>query len=181
MGHDDWGSTWTNKYTCQQLIERTTGMPYMIDGHNLIGALPDISLNDPDDETILISLLSRYFYRVQKQAVIYFDQRSPVSDQPRPRPKLSVVFIAKPRTADQAIQAHLKRLGKEAANWTVVSSDREVQEAAKLARANILSSQEFSRSLIQLDETLDVEEKPSKTLSEDELSAWLDLFNSRKD
>jgi S-adenosylhomocysteine hydrolase len=35
-----------------------TDMPYMIDGHNLIGKLPDISLDDPNDEALLVQKLA---------------------------------------------------------------------------------------------------------------------------
>jgi hypothetical protein len=34
-------------------------MPFLIDGHNLIGALPDLDLDDPDDEARLVERLQR--------------------------------------------------------------------------------------------------------------------------
>ena len=35
-------------------------MNYLIDGHNLIGQLPDISLDDPNDEALLVQKLSGF-------------------------------------------------------------------------------------------------------------------------
>ena len=33
---------------------------YLIDGHNLIGQLPDLSLTDPDDEAKLVQKLTGF-------------------------------------------------------------------------------------------------------------------------
>lgn len=155
-------------------------MPYLIDGHNLIGALPDVSLSDPDDEAALNEILMRYFYRIRKNGIVYFDQRSAGSERLVSGPNLSVVFVRKPRTADQAIQAHLRRLGKEARNWTVVSSDRAVQSQARKAGARVVSSQDFSRLLNVSSSDEMGGEKPSDSLSEAELQGWIDLFKRRK-
>ena len=35
-------------------------MPYLIDGHNLIACLPDISLDDPNDEAQLVNKLKGF-------------------------------------------------------------------------------------------------------------------------
>ena len=43
-------------------------MPFLIDGHNLIGRMPGISLDDPDDEARLVAQLRAFCARE-------FDQR----------------------------------------------------------------------------------------------------------
>lgn len=156
-------------------------MPYLIDGHNLIGALPNISLAEPDDEASLIALLQSYCLRTRKQAVVYFDRRAPAAENPPRGSQLTVIFVQRPRTADQAILSHLKRLGKEARNWTVISSDREVQQAAKHFRADVITSQEFSRLLGESGNSEGEAEKPTPNLSADELNDWLRLFQTQKD
>jgi hypothetical protein len=71
-------------------------------------------------------------------------------------------------------------LGKEARNWTVVSSDRAVQRQARKAGARVVSSQDFSRFL-NISHSDEMEgEKPSDSLSEAELQGWIDLFKRRK-
>ncbi|MBI4771196.1 MAG: hypothetical protein HY784_12500 [Chloroflexi bacterium] len=52
-------------------------MPTLIDGHNLIGALPDISLQDPDDEQKLVDLLHRWCVRTGKSVRVVFDPGPP--------------------------------------------------------------------------------------------------------
>lgn len=42
-------------------------MSYIIDGHNLIGVLPDIHLNQPDDEQRLLARLRGYRARIGGQ------------------------------------------------------------------------------------------------------------------
>jgi hypothetical protein len=154
-------------------------MPYLIDGHNLIGALPAISLSDPEDEERLMRLLARYFQRTGTRAHVYFDRRAPGARKAFRRGPLQVHFIAAPRTADQAISAHLQRLKGEARNYTVVSSDRAVRAAAARAGARILSSQDFAARLGG-DPGRRREEKPPAPSRHEDLEAWLRLFRKEK-
>ena len=49
-------------------------MHYLIDGHNLIAKLPDISLDDPNDEIELILRLKSWASASPKRKVtVYFD------------------------------------------------------------------------------------------------------------
>ena len=48
-------------------------MPILIDGHNLIGRLPGISLADADDEQALVRLLLSYRARTGKAITVVFD------------------------------------------------------------------------------------------------------------
>ena len=52
-------------------------MAYLIDGHNLIGQLPDLSLNDPNDEAKLVQKLIGFAARQQKRVVVVFDSGLP--------------------------------------------------------------------------------------------------------
>src|SRR4030067_3565369 len=101
-------------------------MPYLIDGHNLIGSMPDINLDDPEDEIRLIQMLDRFLFKVRKSATVYFDQRGPGAQRRFKSGRLQVEFITSPHTADHAIQNRLRQLKGEAHNYTVVSSDHEV-------------------------------------------------------
>jgi predicted RNA-binding protein with PIN domain len=155
-------------------------MPYIIDGHNLISKLSHIDLEDPDDETRLIDLLGRFSHRTGKKIIVYFDQASRSLPPPQSRPGVSSFFISGPRTADDAILSQISRLGRDAGNWTIVSSDREIQSAAEHARARWMRSEDFAPILnLAIDRAESTEaDKPEHPLSKDEIEAWEDLFNA---
>ena len=157
-------------------------MPYLVDGHNLIGKMPEIHLDDPEDEKQLIQLLSEFFKGVGKNGTVYFDQRSPGGLPKYKFGRLHVEFIRAPNTADQAIRSKLRRLGGEARNYTVVTSDREVEIAAKALGARVIHSQNFAHLLLDQPSPGDKEEKPNLALSTKDVELWEKIFkNSNKD
>ena len=154
-----------------------TGMPYLIDGHNLIPKISGLNLTQIDDEVQLIALLQEFCRLSRKQIEVFFDNAPP--GQPRVRTYGTVIArsVRSGKTADQAIQEKLKRLGRGARNWSVVSSDREVQAMAHAAHAQVISSEEFAT---QLASVLAASE-PGKAndeaaLDPREIDEWLDLF-----
>lgn len=156
-------------------------MPYLIDGHNLIGQTPGISLSDLDDEQQLISLLRAFCTRTGKTIWVYFDNRAPGQEDPRPQGGVHVAFVSPPRTADQAIQAHLRRVGAEAPNWIVVSSDRQVLTAAKRMGARSVRSHHFADELLGASSERSQTEKPDAELSADEIAKWRRIFETGQD
>ncbi len=150
-------------------------MPYLIDGHNLIAHLPDLRLSEPNDEAELVRRLLLFCQRTRGKAVVYFDRGQPGCGRPAPRGGLTVRFVTPPRTADQAIQAHLSRLGKEARSWTVVTSDAEVRAAAARAGARLMTCGEFSRRLQPAAPTSEKPEAPTDA----EVAQWEDRFRRR--
>lgn len=153
-------------------------MPYLIDGHNLIGKLPGLRLDDLDDEKKLVEIVGEYCQQVRKEADVYFDNAWPGGSRAHVIGPVTARFVRADETADATIARHLKRLGNEAANWTVVSSDNQVRAAAKRARARLLSSDEFVRLLSGQDQAGEGSEKPPP---DEDIDEWLDLFNSGKD
>jgi len=154
-------------------------MPIIIDGHNLIPKIPGLSLQAIDDEMQLIEMLQEYCRRSRKQAEVFFDNAPPGTPRARNFTNLTARFVREGQTADQAIRSKLKRLGGEARNWTVVSSDREVQSSARAVRASVIPSEIFARQLLQtLAQSNQERETLEKTLSEEEIDEWLELFGS---
>ncbi len=149
-------------------------MPYIIDGHNLIGKLPGLRLDDHDDERALIEILQGFCQRTGKDVTVYFDKAQAGGSPAKVFGRLTARFVRAERTADQAIAAHLKRLGKQGPNWVVVSSDHEVINAAKRVRARTIPSEEFARELSG--SLPDKEDGESPQLSGAEVDEWLDLF-----
>ena len=151
-------------------------MPYLIDGHNLIGQLPDIDLADPDDEWALIERLWEFCRANRAQATVYFDRGEPLSRDPPSQAGLTVHFVRGGIEADAAVTGHLRRLGGAAKNWTVVSSDRRLAQAARQAGARWLSSEAFVRTHLTGPTAGPPPEKPDG-VNEHDIDEWLDLFS----
>ena len=158
-------------------------MPYLIDGHNLIPKVAGLSLKAIDDEMQLIELLQEYCRIRGKQAEVFFDNSPPGQPGSGSFGPVTARFVREGRTADDAIAARLKRLGRSARNWTVVSSDRAVQAAAREAQAQVLSSEAFSGQLKEIlqESDTDMNERTQPSLSPDEIDDWLDLFRKGGD
>jgi predicted RNA-binding protein with PIN domain len=155
-------------------------LPYIIDGHNLIGAMKQIRLDDPDDEMLLVDALRRFCARTRRRATVYFDRGAPAAQPPQTAGRLSVHFVRPPRSADQAIMQHLERLKGAARNWTVVSSDQEVQASARRAGARVLSSRDFVRSMSKMELPTSQAEKPDSLLTDDDVRAWQEVFRKSR-
>ena len=154
-------------------------MPYIIDGHNLIPAISGIALDDLEDEKQLIQILQKFCQKNGKDVTVYFDRAASGHANAQSFGRLTARFVRADITADEAIMKHLRRLGREARNWTVVSSDHEVQNAAKRSQARVLSSQYFA---IQLNNySNDTKSGESPKLSKSEVEDWLTLFNEEEE
>jgi predicted RNA-binding protein with PIN domain len=153
-------------------------MPYLIDGHNLIPKLPGIHLDMVDDELQLVELLQDFCRQHRKKVDVYFDNAPAGGLKVQKFGAVTAHFTRAGIPADEAIRARLGRLGREARNWTVVSSDQAVQSYARSAKAQIISSESFANMLSSSSE--DSLAKPvegeSPALSADELEEWLRLF-----
>lgn len=158
-------------------------MPYLIDGHNLIPKIPGLDLGDVDDEIQLVELLQEFCRNRRKQVEVYFDNAPP--GQPRARNYGMVLarFARAGQSADEMIHARLQRLGRSARNWTVVSSDHQVQAAARAARAQAVSSEAFAQLLGE--ELGETRPEPGADmdsgLSAEDIDEWLALFGTQGD
>jgi predicted RNA-binding protein with PIN domain len=159
-------------------------MPYLIDGHNLIPKL-GLKLSSDDDEIALIERLNE-FCRISRRGhvEIFFDNAQPGGAEKRKMGLVSVYFVRKPQIADDAIHLRLKQLKNDAKNWSVVSSDHQVQAEARSAGAKVISSDEFAitvRETLRNNPTPDRDPAGQKSMSARELSDWLTLFGEGLD
>jgi uncharacterized protein len=148
-------------------------MPYLIDGHNLIGRFPGISLADPEDERKLLEVLAVYARFSRRKAVIFFDRGIPGAGPAlRAGRMVTAHFVPPPRNADDAILDYLRAL-RDPRSWTVVSSDSEVRERARRTGAKVVSAEEFARDVVAAVRTRE-KEKPSEAPKD--IEEWLRLF-----
>jgi predicted RNA-binding protein with PIN domain len=153
-------------------------MPYLIDGHNLIPKL-GLRLDSVDDEMELIPILQEFCRLEQKQVEVFFDGAPAAQAGTRKLGAVTAHFVRLGTTADDAIRNRLNKLGKSAKNWTVVSSDRQVQVEARASHAEVISSDAFAGWLKQ---THDSAPKPNtdRRISPREVDEWLKIFERRK-
>ena len=153
-------------------------MPYLIDGHNLIPRL-GLRLDSIDDEMQLIAILQEFCRMEHRQLEVFFDGAPIAQAGTRRLGSVTAHFVRLGNTADNAIRNRLKQLGKSAKNWTVVSSDRQVQAEAGAVRAEVISSDSFAGMLKQAHDSAP---KPGneRKLSPQEVDDWLRLFEERR-
>jgi predicted RNA-binding protein with PIN domain len=153
-------------------------MAYIIDGHNLIAKIPGLNLYDIDDEVQLIQILQIFCRQSRKRVEVYFDNAPPGNVRTRKYGLVTAHFVRRGSTADAAIQSRLKKIGRSARNYTVITSDRAVAAASKGAGARVISSDVFARSLRFQDglEELAPETDPDLSLSSGDLDDWMKLF-----
>jgi predicted RNA-binding protein with PIN domain len=149
-------------------------MSTLIDGHNLIGKLPNIRLDDEDDEEQLLIRLRGYRARTGKHLIVYFDPGATYqSPARRSKGGISVRQAGTGHRADDLIIRDLRR-HHNPRELTVVTSDRAIQKVAQQYQARVIDSASFAEELSRPPKKEDTRETPS--LPEEELQEWLAIF-----
>jgi predicted RNA-binding protein with PIN domain len=158
-------------------------MQYLVDGHNLIPKA-GLRLDAPDDEMDLVTILQQFGSRARVAVEVYFDGAPPGQARTTRLGTVVAHFVPLGTTADDAIKTRLLQLGRAAPDWTIVSSDREIQQAARKARAKTVSAEAFARQLVELARRRDRQASPASSpdeppLTDEEIRRWLDEFEKR--
>ncbi len=153
-------------------------MPYLVDGHNLIPKV-GLRLDSPDDELELVAVLQDFARLKRQQVEVYFDGAPIGQSGTRRLGTIRAHFVRLGQTADNAIRARLIRMEKDARNWIVVSSDREVQGAARASQAQVISSEEFVKMLREARNSAPKSNANEKKLSAAEVDEWLNIFGNK--
>ena len=151
----------------------------LIDGHNLIGQVPGLQLDDPDDEQKLIVMLRKYAARRRAKIIVVFDRGLPGGrSQNLSGGGVSVIFAADKHTiADKILIERIKDFPRPA-DWTVISSDNQVRAAALRRKTMLKSAQEFVAIMTappKGDDQTTVDEK----ISDEEVNEWLKVFKKK--
>ena len=149
-------------------------MPLLIDGHNLIGRLPDLRLDDPDDEAKLVARLRTYCARTRKWATVVFDCGLPGGrSHALSGGRVEVVFAPTGHSADGILRERVRR-ARDPRGLTVITSDRQVIAAAQAGGARVMRAEEFAAQL-STERAVDAGEKDVR-LSAAEVEEWLRVF-----
>lgn len=153
-------------------------MPLIIDGHNLIGKMSEISLSDPDDEEKLVRILARRLHR--QKAVVVFDKAAETDLAPRLKaPRVSVMFAPPESSADEIIIEMIKR-DPNPKGLTIVSSDNEIRRCARSRRARLISSEEYAKKLESAPEQKRPRNATAGDLNDVDVDDWLAYFKKRR-
>jgi predicted RNA-binding protein with PIN domain len=155
-------------------------MPLLIDGHNLIARLPDLRLDDPDDEVKLVERLRRYQAHTGKRLTVVFDRGLPGGVEPDlSTGKVHVVFAATGRSADALIIERVRR-SRDARGLTVVTSDQRIITTVEPLGARVMRSEIFAA---KLSDALGAAPAPDAiddvVLSQSEVNEWLAVFEEK--
>ncbi len=155
-------------------------MLVLIDGHNLIGQMPDIDLSEAHDEARLLARLRQYRAKTGRKLIVFFDSGGAYKPaQSRTKGGITVRYAPHGVTADRLIMNHLQKI-RNPQQTLVVSSDRAIQRAAAHVRARIVASADFAAQLSARAPAAPKADDDAP-LSEAEVDEWLRLFNQTGD
>jgi len=155
-------------------------MPYIIDGNNLIGSIPDIALEDPGARKKIVEIVRKYQKSKKSSVIVVFDgepdgvfHRDPLNE------KFTVVYPRYGDSADDEIKRILNRY-TYFKDVVLVTSDRELKSYARKKGARVINSIEFHHELRRYNRVLGIKESNQKRinarLSDSEVDHWLKIF-----
>jgi predicted RNA-binding protein with PIN domain len=154
-------------------------MPYLVDGHNLIGQMHDLSLSDPNDEHKLTIRLRGLTERIQKRVTVVFDPNPhdntpPIGNGKSQYGLLTVIYAHPGQKADDVIRYIVGGL-KDKQSLTVITSDAAVADFTRRCGVRVQSSTDFIRWInAQMSTKPKTDAKPIG--SSKEVLNWSDVF-----
>mgnify|MGYP001603834245 CR=1 FL=1 len=157
-------------------------MPTLIDGHNLIGQLSHIALDDPDDERKLVQFLNRLCIQTRRGISVFFDA-GPANAAHSAAPVRSTHWVRvqfAPGKADDALVKFLQRQ-HDRVNYLVVTSDAGLAGRIRQLGARVISADQFLQAMAApLSAAPEPGKDPEVSLAPDQVEEWLTLFDSKK-
>ncbi len=158
-------------------------MPYIIDGNNLIGSSPDISLDDKDSRKKIIYILKKYQEVKNNNIIVIFDgEPDIILNRENLKNKFTIIY---PKYGDSA-DDEIKKIINNYNNFKdviLVSSDRELKTYAKKKGARIINSIEFYFEVKRVYHINGKKEKLKKRInieiSEKEVDSWMKIFDKK--
>jgi len=156
---------------------------FVIDGYNLVykssvlKKIIDEDLNIAREKLIL--QLDNFFSSKRASVYVVFDGNSDLTYLNSYRtPNIRVLFSKKNQKADILIKKIIDE-SKNKSLITVISSDHEVYQYAKVSRCKAIKSEEFLKKMKTY--TIDYENKiKNHNLTEDEINFWKNIFNAKE-
>ena len=172
-------------------------MQYLVDGHNLIGQLQDIALDDPHDEAKLTVEIKRFCMRHRVKATVIFDNgiTGGVSKTLSSH-DVQVIFAPPGVQADNLLMKRARDIGGlkgKFQDMVLVTSDRRIARLAFTYGIDTMASEEFAimLGLRPVDEEdgpepempkppmFRFEKDPNPLITPQEIAYWLSIFKRR--
>jgi predicted RNA-binding protein with PIN domain len=165
---------------------------FLIDGHNLIGQLQDLSLDDPQDEAKLTMAVKRYCMRATTKATIIFDNGLPggISKQ-LSNSSVTVIFAPPGVQADALLMRRAREMGN-LNGIILVTTDRRITRLAFAYGMETMASEEFALLLgfrpVEIEPEqptqkrrirIVFEKDPNPRVTMDEIAYWLPIFKRK--
>jgi len=160
---------------------------YVIDGYNLIFAMPNIRAFMDEGKLIqarraLLARLGAFHQKTKARIVVFLDAKNPPFGVPHREMThgIEVRLGVYPQTADSAIADYVAE-HHDPKSLTVISSDREVIQAARRYKAAFETAHTFAGKLDHTEEICDDAFKLKQAdVPESEVNMWLEYFGIRK-
>ncbi len=153
---------------------------YIIDGYNLIHAIPSLKKTlAHDGETareLLIHSIAQLTHRKKFRCTIVFDGTSPQNSTKHSNHAPVHVIFSSPRNADANIKQIIEH-SKNRSLLVIVSSDREILNFAKVCSCQTHTSNYFANLLSETSDA--VSEKSDEPLSKSQIDEWLKIFGEK--
>lgn len=151
----------------------------IIDGHNLIGHITDLSFSDPNVKEKLLNLLKKFHILTKKKIILVFDGHDQSYLERYIDEEIEIFYPEIGKNADYKI-CNLCYEYKNQRDTIIVTSDHEIQHVAKQYFLQIKTSKEFSQELQNTLKENDSIPITDNYLSIDETESWLNYFKKSK-
>ena len=153
-------------------------MALVIDGHNLIGVLPDIQLGEPDDEARLLARLRGYRSHSGQNLVVFFDSGDLPGNTPHvSSPGVAVRFSGPGQSADDAIVDFL-RTHPQPGQYAVVTNDANLTWRVRAVGASTMRASDFIAKLGRPPAPAQTRTEPAEPTPDPRDPAFADIYAS---
>jgi predicted RNA-binding protein with PIN domain len=151
-------------------------MPYIVDGHNLLGQTPGLSLTSPEDRRALLARLTAFCRGKRTRMTVFFDGDPPEgwrSDMHLGG--VRVLHSGGGRSADDAILEMIRK-SRAPADVTLVTSDRALYERGRHLGAKGMLGHRFREMMSREPHSRSFGGDKPERPSPEEVAYFLELF-----
>ena len=152
---------------------------YIVDGYNVIHSIPSLKKSlTHDGETareLLIQSIEQLTHKKKFRCTIIFDGVTPNNSAKHSSHAPVHVIYSSPLSADAKIKEMIEH-SKNRSLLVIISSDREIQNFAKICSCQTHTSKYFANLLSETDDV--ITEKSDVQLTKAQIDEWLKIFGA---